>query len=116
MSNKSPLRGKRARSVGGNPASPPLFDTKADHKSAVDGAMGAEATTSKKAEASADTATIPTPVRPNPKAQRSFTDPESRMMKTNDGFHYAYNAQAVVDEGSSSHRGNQGNPGSRRRQ
>lgn len=38
--------------------------------------------------------------RPDPKAQRSFTDPESRMMKTNEGYHYAYNAQAVVDEGS----------------
>ena len=36
---------------------------------------------------------------PEPRAQRNFTDPESRMMKTNDGFHYAYNAQAVVDEG-----------------
>lgn len=38
--------------------------------------------------------------QPSPKAQRSFTDPESRMMKTNEGFHYAYNGQAVVDEGS----------------
>jgi transposase len=37
---------------------------------------------------------------PNPKTQRNFTDPESRMMKTTDGFHYAYNAQTVVDEGS----------------
>jgi hypothetical protein len=35
---------------------------------------------------------------PTGKAQRSFTDPEARMMKTIDGFHYAYNAQAVVDE------------------
>ena len=35
---------------------------------------------------------------PNKKAQWSFTDPESRMMKTNAGFHYCYNAQAVVDE------------------
>lgn len=35
---------------------------------------------------------------PSPKAQRNFTDPESRMMKTNEGFYYAYNAQAVVDE------------------
>jgi len=35
---------------------------------------------------------------PREKAQRSFTDPEARMMKTTDGFHYAYNAQAVVDE------------------
>ncbi|MHB1712423.1 MAG: transposase [Acidimicrobiales bacterium] len=32
------------------------------------------------------------------RAQRSFTDPDSRMTKTNDGFHDAYNAQAVVDE------------------
>ena len=35
---------------------------------------------------------------PEKRAQRNFTDPESRMMKTNDGFNYAYNAQAVVDE------------------
>lgn len=35
---------------------------------------------------------------PDKAAQRNFTDPESRMMKTNGGFHYAYNAQAVVDE------------------
>jgi len=35
---------------------------------------------------------------PAGRTQRNFTDPESRMMKTNDGFHYAYNAQAVVDE------------------
>ena len=36
--------------------------------------------------------------RPEGRAQRSFTDPDARMMKTTDGFHYAYNAQAVVDE------------------
>ena len=36
--------------------------------------------------------------KPEPKAQRNFTDPEARMMKTTDGFHYAYNAQALVDE------------------
>ena len=35
---------------------------------------------------------------PAGRAQRNFTDPESRMMKTNDGYHYAFNAQAVVDE------------------
>lgn len=35
---------------------------------------------------------------PDKRAQRNFTDPESRMMKTTDGFHYAYNAQTVVDE------------------
>ncbi len=33
------------------------------------------------------------------RAQRNFTDPDARIMKTADGsFHYCYNAQAVVDE------------------
>ena len=44
------------------------------------------------AEAAADSAT------PRDKAQRSFTDPDARMMKTNRGFGYAYNAQAAADE------------------
>lgn len=36
---------------------------------------------------------------PRAKAQRNFTDPESRIMKTSDGaFHQCYNAQAVVDD------------------
>ena len=35
---------------------------------------------------------------PTDRTQRSFTDPDARMMKTTDGFQYAYNAQAVVDE------------------
>jgi DDE family transposase len=36
---------------------------------------------------------------PKPKAQRDFTDPESKIMKTSDGsFHQCYNGQAVVDE------------------
>jgi transposase len=35
---------------------------------------------------------------PRPKAQRNFTDPESRIMKTSDGsFHQCFNGQAVVD-------------------
>jgi len=41
----------------------------------------------------------PPPVAKAPpdKAQRNFTDPESRIMKTPGGFEQAYNAQAVVD-------------------
>lgn len=36
---------------------------------------------------------------PQDKAQRNFTDPDSRIMKTADNsFHQCYNAQAVVDE------------------
>jgi len=51
-----------------------------------------EATTAAKAEMAAQNAV------PTPKAQRNFTDPESRIMKTADGsFHQCYNAQAVVD-------------------
>ena len=55
---------------------------------------GDQAAVETAAEMAAATAT------PNPRTQRNFTDPESRMMKTTDGFHYAYNAQAVVDEAS----------------
>lgn len=37
--------------------------------------------------------------RPDDKAQRNFTDPDARIMKTSDGsFHYCYNAQTVVDD------------------
>jgi transposase len=35
---------------------------------------------------------------PKPKAQRNFTDPESRIMAVNGGFVQAYNAQIAVDE------------------
>lgn len=35
---------------------------------------------------------------PRAKTQRNFTDPDARMMKTNHGFDYAYNGQAIVDE------------------
>ncbi len=34
---------------------------------------------------------------PDPKAQKNFTDPESRIMKSKDGFIQGYNAQAAVD-------------------
>ena len=35
---------------------------------------------------------------PAGKAQRNFTDPQSRIMKTKDGFIQGYNAQAAVDQ------------------
>jgi transposase len=38
------------------------------------------------------------PFAPKPKAQRNFTDPESKIMKTADGsYHQCYSGQAVVD-------------------
>jgi transposase len=41
----------------------------------------------------------PTPPKTEPegKAQRNFTDPESRILKTKDGYIQGYNAQAAVD-------------------
>src|SRR5713226_7355910 len=41
----------------------------------------------------------PEQAKPEPKAQRNFTDPDSRIMKdgASGGFEQAYNAQAVVD-------------------
>ena len=49
-----------------------------------------------------DGAASPPPAAPAPpdKAQRNFTDPESRIMKGPDGFVQAYNAQLGVDAGS----------------
>lgn len=37
---------------------------------------------------------------PQDKAQENFTDPQSRIMKTGEGFQQCYNAQAAVDEDS----------------
>jgi hypothetical protein len=37
------------------------------------------------------------PGTPPARAQRNFTDPDSRIMKTQDGFIQGYNAQAAVD-------------------
>src|SRR5256886_432382 len=39
----------------------------------------------------------PPSTEPDAKAQKNFTDPESRIMKSKDGFVQAYNAQAAVD-------------------
>lgn len=39
----------------------------------------------------------PSEAKVHPKAQANFTDPESRIMHTPDGFQQCYNAQAAVD-------------------
>lgn len=39
----------------------------------------------------------PPKTEPDGKAQRNFTDPQSRILKTKDGFIQGYNAQAAVD-------------------
>ena len=59
-----------------------------------------DATTSERAEdcaAAADRAATEATVAD--KAQRNFTDPDARIMKTSDGsFHYCYNAQTAADD------------------
>ena len=49
----------------------------------------------------------PTPPKQEPegKTQRNFTDPESRVLLTKDGYIQGDNAQAAVDCRSSDHRG-----------
>lgn len=51
-------------------------------------------------QAAADGKAQPDTARPDPKAQRNFTDPESRIMKTADGFQQCYNAQVAATVGS----------------
>ena len=58
-------------------------------KQALEARAKAEAATSGKTETTA---------KPLPKAQYNFTDPESRIMKTPDGFAQAYNTQIAVDD------------------
>ena len=59
----------------------------------------AEADAKREAEGRKRPGKEPAPVseEPDPKAQKNFTDPESRIMKSKDGFVQAYNAQAAVD-------------------
>ncbi|MGH7185049.1 MAG: IS1182 family transposase [Pseudomonadota bacterium] len=59
----------------------------------------AEAEEKRKAEGRKRSGPTPEPpsVEPDGKAQRNFTDPESRILKSKDGFIQGYNAQAAVD-------------------
>lgn len=59
-----------------------------------------EQETSKKAGGRASKVVDPATAVPEPKAQRNFTDPESRIMKdgASKSFEQAYNAQIIVDD------------------
>lgn len=65
----------------------------------VESKARAEADASRKAEGRKKTGKPPAPPKTEPdgKAQRNFTDPESRILKTKDGYIQGYNAQAAVD-------------------
>lgn len=49
-------------------------------------------------EQAAQAGKAPDQAKPAPKAQRNFTDPDSKIQKTPDGFIQGYNAQAAVDD------------------
>ena len=59
-----------------------------------------EAEVQRKAEGRKKSGRTPAPPKrePDGKTQRNFTDPESRILKTRDGYIQGYNAQAAVDE------------------
>jgi transposase len=65
----------------------------------AEGRARAEAAASRKAAGRNKTGKTPSPPKAEPdgKAQRNFTDPESRILKTKDGYIQGYNAQAAVD-------------------
>jgi transposase len=73
----------------------------AEAKAAAEAKAKAEAEAEEKRKAEGrkkpGKAAAPPSLDPDPKAQRNFTDPDSRIMKSKDGFVQAYNAQAVVD-------------------
>ena len=73
----------------------------AEAKAAADEEMRrrAEAEAKRKAQGRKKSGRTPAPPRAEPdgKTQRNFTDPESRVLKTKDGYIQGYNAQAAVD-------------------
>lgn len=62
-----------------------------------DGGDGPAGGSTKPGRRSAPGTPAPDDKVPDDKAQRNFTDPDSRIMKTKDGFIQGYNAQAAVD-------------------
>jgi transposase len=76
-------------------------ELEAEAKAAADAKLKAAAEAQQQREAEGRKkpgrqAAPPSPM-PDPKAQKNFTDPESRIMKSKDGFVQAYNAQIAVD-------------------
>jgi len=73
----------------------------AEAKAAAEAEMRrrAEAEEKRLAEGRKKNGRTPAPPRPQPddKAQRNFTDPDSRILLTKDGYIQGYNAQAAVD-------------------
>jgi transposase len=76
-------------------------ELEAEAKAAAEEEMRRRAEAEEKRQAEGRKKTGKTPAspkqEPESKAQRNFTDPESRILKTKDGYIQGYNAQAAVD-------------------
>ena len=77
-------------------------ELEAEAKAAAEAEMHrrGQAEVQRKAEGRQKSGRAPAPPKQEPdgKTQRNFTDPESRILKTRDGYIQGYNAQAAVDE------------------
>jgi len=69
----------------------------AEAKAAAEAESKARAEERRVAKGRKKSGKTPTKTEPDGKAQRNFTDPESRILKTKDGYIQGYNAQAAVD-------------------
>lgn len=76
-------------------------ELEAEAKAAAEAEMRrrGQAEAQRKAEGRKKNGRTPAPPNPEPdsKTQRNFTDPESRILKTKDGYIQGFNAQAAVD-------------------
>lgn len=76
-------------------------ELQAEAKAAAEAEIEARAEAQKQREAAGrkpgGKPAAPPKTEPDGKAQRNFTDPESRILKTKDGFIQGYNGQAAVD-------------------
>jgi hypothetical protein len=76
-------------------------ELEAEAKAAAEAQMKARAEAEERRTAEGRKKSGKTPSRPKAepdgKAQRNFTDPQSRILKTKDGYTQGYNAQAAVD-------------------
>lgn len=76
-------------------------ELEAEAKAAAEAEMKARAEAEEKRQAQGrkkpGKPAAPPKAEPDGKAQRNFTDPESRILKTKDGYIQGYNAQAAVD-------------------
>jgi transposase len=74
-------------------------ELEAEAKAAAEAKLKAEAEAKREAEGrrKGGRQAAPPSTVPDAKAQKNFTDPQSRIMKSKDGFVQAYDAQAAVD-------------------